>query len=223
MILLTGGSGLLGQELQKYINCYNPTHEAMDITKRQNVASDFDMIVHCAAYTDIVKAEEDRESCYAVNVRGTKHMAQLGLPIVYISTEYIFGGGRGNYKTSDPPDPINYYALTKLLGEDMCSYAPASLIIRCVFKPIPFEHTKACTDQWTSGDYVDKIAVIIAGIINGWSKKGHHVLHVGTGRKSIYELARQTRPDVEPCLRSDIKSVKLPMDTSLELNWRGNW
>lgn len=219
MILLTGGSGLLGTELQKHIECYAPSHSEFDIIDAVELPSDVDLIVHCAAYTDVVKAEDERDKCYATNVIGTRNMARLELPIVYISTEYVFGGGKGNYAPWDTPDPVNFYSLTKLLGEGMCAFAPASLIIRCVFKPRPFEHPRACTDQWTSGDYVDVIAPMIADQINEWDGKDHHVIHIGTGRKSIYDLAKQTSPYVKPCLRSDIKSVKLPMDTSLAQEW----
>lgn len=223
MILLTGGSGLLGTELQKHIECYAPSHDEFDILDAVDLPADIDMIVHCAAYTDVAKSEEERSECYATNVIGTKYLAMLGVPIVYISTEYVFGGGKGNYTPYDPPDPVNFYALTKLLGEGMCAYAPASLVIRCVFKPRPFEHPRACTDQFTSGNYVDVIAPLIAKAILSWNRDSDTILHIGTGRKSIFDLAKQTRPDVKPCLRSDIRSVKLPMDTSLAQEWKGTW
>lgn len=226
MIMLTGGSGLLGQELQKHIECVAPSHEEFDILNPPKPPKDTHLIVHCAAYTDVVKAEEDRNDCYDVNCAGTRLVARLGLPIVYISTEYVFGGGKGNYSTYDTPDPQNFYALTKLIGEGFCMRAPASLVIRTLFKPRPFEHARACTDQWTSGDYVDVIAPLIADKIRGFegTNQGHFVCHVGTERKSTYELAKRSRPDVEPCLRSDIKSIKLPMDTSLNTTlWEKTW
>jgi len=228
-ILLTGGSGLLGTELQKHIECYAPSHDEFDIDREfdidtiRDLGVNVDLIVHCAAYTDVVKAEEERNKCYRTNVLGTKYVAMIGVPMVYISTEYVFGGGKGNYMPNDPPDPINFYALTKLLGEGMCSYAPSTLIIRTLFKPRPFEHPHACTDQWTSGDYIDVISSMIVDAIKEWDRISNEIIHIGTGRKSTYELAKQSRPDVKPCLRSDIKSVKLPMDTSLAQEWREFW
>ena len=230
MILLTGGSGLLGQELQKHIECYAPSHEEFDITLPLLTvpynAPEISMIVHCAAYTDVAKAEEERDLCYSINVAGTKKLAALGVPIVYISTEYVFGGGLGSYSELSTPDPQNFYALTKLMGEGMCMRAPSSLVIRCLFKPRPFKHEYACTDQFTSGDYVDVMAPLIAKAILTQEKSGigHTVVHIGTGRKSTYDLAKQSNPNVKPCLRSDIKSVKLPMDTSLDTTqWEKFW
>jgi len=238
MIMLTGGAGLLGQELQKHIECVAPNREEFDIAGKipYYLSDDVHMIVHCAAYTDVVKAEEDRNACWLTNVNGTKHVSRLGVPVVYISTEYVFSGGVGNYSEKDIPNPQNFYALTKLCGELALGNAPTSLTIRCLFKPRPFEHEYACTDQWTSGDYVDVIAPLIAKAILLYEKDvirhsfrcvadlGHDIVHIGTGRKSTYDLAKQSNPDVKPCLRSDIKSVKLPMDTSLDTTqWETKW
>ena len=70
MILLTGGSGLLGTELQKYLDCDIPTKEELDITKEIRWPTNYSLIVHCAAYTDVVKAEKEPDKCYDVNFFG---------------------------------------------------------------------------------------------------------------------------------------------------------
>jgi dTDP-4-dehydrorhamnose reductase len=224
MILLIGGSGLLGQELQKRIECYAPSHEEFDITSSfLQLPAHVTEIIHCAAYTDVAKAEIDREACWNTNVLGTQRLAAFDIPIVYISTEYVFEGGKGNYSEKDIPYPQNFYAYTKAMGEAMVRMAYESLVIRTLFKPRPYKHPVAPTDQYTTGDYVDVIAPMIVKAIEFWRSYGGRsdTIHIGTERKSTFELAKRSRPDVKPCLLSDIKTVRLPRDTSLDTTkWR---
>lgn len=222
MILLTGGSGLLGRHLVPLLPCIAPSHAEFDILNPWKPGPKISMIVHAAAYTDVAKAETDRDACQRVNAEGTAKLAALGLPLVYISTEYVFDGARGNYAEDDIPGPCNWYARTKLFGEAEARKAPRSLVIRCLFKPRPFEHPRACVDQWTSGDYVDVIAPQIAQAVEMFRQgrfKRHDTIHIGTGRKTTYDLARASR-DVAPCLRAHVP-VTLPKDTSLDLTkWK---
>jgi len=221
MILLTGGSGLLGRHLAPLLpDCIAPSHEEFDIEQPPPVVG-VDAIVHCAAYTDVAAAEkEGQEMCWRLNALGTVNVANLDLPLVYISTEYVFDGARGDYCEEDAPNPVNLYARTKLIGEQACGRAPRHLVIRTLFKPRPFEHPRALTDQWTSGDYVDVIAPLIARAVElfMWERVSG-VLHIGTGKKSIFDLAKQSR-EVEPLERKDV-CVTLPRDTSLNCaKWR---
>ena len=148
MILLTGGSGLLGRELRKHLKCYAPSSAEFDILRPPDVPHGVSMIVHAAAYTDVARAEVEREEAYGLNVIGTLNMALSGLPLVYISTEYVFDGLRGGYDEYDEPSPVNVYARTKYLGERMARRAVRWLVIRTLFKPRPFEHPRAVTDQY---------------------------------------------------------------------------
>jgi len=220
MILLTGGSGLLGSELQKSLCFYAPTREVLDFVKddlsvngafRNQLFEGVDLIVHAGAFTDVCGAETQKELCYQTNVIGTRNLASLGIPMLYISTEYVFDGEKGNYEENDYPNPQNFYSLTKTLGEAEASKGN-SVVVRCLFKPNPFEHPIACTDQWTSGDTIEIIGKEIVHAIRIFNKLPP-IIHIGTGRKSTFELAQKTR-DVKPCLRSDL-SVRLPRDTSL--------
>ena len=214
MILLTGGSGRLGTELQKLMRFQSvPNRDQLNITQPiQIVPSGLKLIVHAAAFTDVVGAESHRELCYATNVLGTRNLASLGIPMLYISTEYVFDGEKGNYAETDYPNPQNFYSLTKLLGEYEARRTK-SVVIRCLFKPRPFQHEFACIDQFTSGGYVDEIAKEIALAVKHFSELPP-LVHIGFGKKSTYDLAIKTQ-DVKPCSIYDIKGVKLPADTSL--------
>ena len=200
-ILLTGGSGLLGRELQKYLPCEAPSHKDLDITKPETITKyNPDIVVHCAGYTDVARAEEEKRECFGINVTGTYNMANLfrGQYFVYISSEYAVR-------------PVNYYSYTKQWGEQIVrTYCPNHLIIRTLFKKNPYPYEYAFFDQYSGGDYVDIIAPIIAKCILG-NEKG--TIFVGTGRKSMFQLARRTVPDIKAISVHDIKNVRLPEDT----------
>lgn len=144
--LITGASGQLGydiiNELKKRneFDYYAPDMDEMDITNsnqvRQLIKSyNPDVIFHCAAYTAVDKAEENKEMCYDVNVNGTKNIVEAAkecnAKVVYISTDYVFDGTKeGLYLPNDKTNPVNYYGYTKLCGEQEASKLDNSLIVR---------------------------------------------------------------------------------------------
>ena len=77
-----------------------------------------ELVLHTAAWTDVDGAERDPQEAAAVNVGGTRHAAELGVPLVYYSTDYVFDGAKGTpYVESDAPNPLSAYGRTKLHGE----------------------------------------------------------------------------------------------------------
>ena len=77
-----------------------------------------DLVLHAAAWTDVDGAEEDPQEAAAVNVGGTANVAELGAPLVYYSTDYVFDGSkREPYVESDSPNPRSAYGRSKLHGE----------------------------------------------------------------------------------------------------------
>ncbi len=98
-----------------------------DLTKEEEVTSYIekvnpDAIIHCAAYTAVDQAEDDKENCWNVNVKGTTYIAQaakkIGAKFMYISTDYVFDGqGEQPFEVTDETTPTGYYGQTKLAGE----------------------------------------------------------------------------------------------------------
>jgi dTDP-4-dehydrorhamnose reductase len=198
--LITGGSGRLGTELKKWWpDAHYPTHEQLDITEPIRKKK-YDLIVHCAGYTNVTMSKQESKLCYDINVNGTKNLlkAYKNTPFVYISTEYAV-------------NPTTYYSETKQLAEREVVKHPNHLIIRTLFKPRPYPFDRAFYDQYTMGDYVDVIAELIVDEIIKWDRKSR-LVYIGTGRKSIYDLAKQTRPDVKRESVDVISWVKLPKD-----------
>ena len=132
-VLVTGAKGQLGSDVMKELSARGLTGigvdiEEMDITDAAQVLAVMkeagpDAVIHCAAYTAVDKAEDEVDLCRAINAQGTKHVAeacrQLSVPMMYISTDYVFDGeGDEPWQPDDPNrDPVNVYGQTKLEGE----------------------------------------------------------------------------------------------------------
>ncbi|WP_018466076.1 SDR family oxidoreductase [Calidithermus timidus] len=225
-ILMTGGSGRLGTALRALMpEIVAPPRGELDVTDPESVRRALErhqpkVLLHAAAYTDVARAEQERERCWAVNVGGTRNVVRAlqgtGVFLVHISTDYVFWGDRGNYREDDPVGPVrNYYALSKLVAEEVVRVLPQHLIIRTSFRPSPWPYPTAFTDLYTSQDYVEVIAPEIALALRGLERIPYATLHIATERKSVYELAVRTRPEVQPGLRAQ-SPVALPQDISLD-------
>lgn len=224
-LLLTGGSGRLGTELRALLpDVAAPTSREFDLTDPHSVEAALanyrpSAVVHAAAYTDVKGAETDRARCWAVNVGGTRNLVRaLGnTPLVHISTDYVFYGDRGGYLEDDPVGPVrNYYALSKLVAEEVARSAERHLVIRTSFRPREWPYPTAFEDVYTSQDYVDVIAPDIALAVTHLNDISFSTLHIATERKSVYSLARQRRPDVQPGSKA-AAGVALPDDISLNV------
>jgi dTDP-4-dehydrorhamnose reductase len=94
------------------------THAEWDVTMPPPELAPPELVLHAAAWTDVDGAEADPQGAAAVNVGGTRHVAELGAPLVYYSTDYVFDGRKVEpYVESDAPNPISAYGRSKLFGE----------------------------------------------------------------------------------------------------------
>lgn len=136
-ILVTGSKGMLGQDLCPILedNGYDVVEtdvQTLDITNPEMVDEVFeaekpDFVIHCAAYTNVDKAEEDLKTARLINATGTENIAKAcckyDAAMVYISTDYVFDGGVNEKRTipytpQDKTSPLNNYGLTKWEGEE---------------------------------------------------------------------------------------------------------
>jgi dTDP-4-dehydrorhamnose reductase len=234
-VLLTGGSGRLGTELRAELPALGvevaaPSRAELDITRSETISKALeryepDVVVHAAAYTDVSGAETEREACWESNVEGTSNvvraLAGRQAKFIHISTDYVFWGDAGGYTEEDAPGLVrNYYALSKLVAENVAQVRPDTLVIRTSFRPREWPYPVAFEDVYTSQDYVDIIAPEVALAVCYASSIPYKTLHIATERKSVYELARRRKPDVQPGSRRQSK-VNLPEDISLDTRlWR---
>jgi dTDP-4-dehydrorhamnose reductase len=131
-ILVTGAKGMLGTDLVRILEehshkVFATDIEELDITQFESLkkmASDIspNVIINCAAYTDVDKAEEEPDKAFLINGIDVRNLAlvckDLDIDLCHISTDYVFDGTKERpYTPSDLPNPINAYGYSKLAGE----------------------------------------------------------------------------------------------------------
>lgn len=132
-ILVTGIRGQLGYDVMKVlkargIEAVGVNSADMDVTDAKKVREVIcslrpDAVIHCGAWTAVDLAEDEEAACRAVNVAGTRHVAEacaaIGAKLMYFSTDYVFNGeGETPWRPEDPTDPIGAYGLSKRDGEN---------------------------------------------------------------------------------------------------------
>lgn len=165
------------------------------------------MILHAAAYTDTLKPDNDPKEaykCFRVNVLGTRNLVQQATcPIIYVSTESAV-------------HPYNFYILTKMQGEhEVQQHKHGYRILRTSFRDDPFEYPKAPTDMYTIAATVPVIANLIDQTVG--TSMDNDITYVGTATRTVYELAKETRPDVIGLPRAEIFSRLPSMEELLDV------
>jgi len=151
-ILVIGGSGLLGQQVVHFLkendlDVYSTYHSKpidnkkkllLDITKKvetEDLIKEIkpEAIVLTAAFTNVDKCEKLKDIVFSVNVNGTSNVASaaeaVSAKMVYVSTDYVFNGEKGQYEETDNTEPVNYYGLSKLKGEEQVQNICSDYII----------------------------------------------------------------------------------------------
>jgi len=265
-LLVTGASGLLGTRIcqlaakQNY-EVYSAHSEhipqfgtpiKLDITDGTALKRLFDktkpnVVVHSAALTDVDKCEKEKDLAWKINVESTSNIAQLchkhNCFLVYVSTDYVFNGEKGNYKETEQTAPINNYGLTKLKGEEEIKQSRAEYCIArtsVIYGSIPAagkvnfalwlienlrkkEETKTVTDLWNSPTLNTNLAEMILETIEKRITGTFHL--AGTTRLSRYEFAQKIAEtfDLDENLLRPTSSEKMPWiakrprDTSLNV------
>jgi dTDP-4-dehydrorhamnose reductase len=199
----------------------------MDITDVHAVERTLDrrgprIVIHAAALRGSRECEADPEKCLAVNVGGTYHVVRAcgarGIRVVYVSTDYVFDGNRGQYAEDDPVAPVNHYARSKLAGELITRMLDDGLVIRTAFyRAGTWKFRTAFVDQFSSQQSVD---VVAGEILLAAASPLTGVVHIGGLRRSTYEIARESDPAVQPARMADA-GIRLPGDVSLDSRrWR---
>ena len=235
-VLITGANGLLGQELVRQLGSFvhydvlatarddeprfsggSCGYIALDITDGSSLSAIFqdfspDVVINCAAMTEVDRCESDRDACWRVNTEAVDNLARLcqagGSRIVQISTDFIFDGLVGLYREDDRPNPLSYYGRSKLAGENAARGAGidqwaiartvlvygagrdlprTNFVLWVINKLTAGERIKIVTDQWRSPTYAPDLAHGVERIIRF---RKHGVFHL-SGRElfSIYDMA----------------------------------
>jgi dTDP-4-dehydrorhamnose reductase len=149
-ILVTGSSGMLGTAVSEWLSAdydiagldkrAGRSAEQVDITARDNTVKSIagrkpDLVIHAAAWTDVDGCEKEPDKAQKINIKGTENVtvaaSKLGIPLIYISTDFVFDGRKKTpYTEDDTPNPLNVYARSKLEGEKRVEKLNKYLILR---------------------------------------------------------------------------------------------
>lgn len=208
-ILITGANGQLGNEM-RVLSAQHTQHTyfftdiaELDITSREAVAqfvtdNVIDIIVNCAAYTNVDKAETDEDIAHKINALAVENLGLSGARVIHISTDYVFSGEACvPYAETDPVAPRTAYGRTKREGEVLVqAVCPESIIIRTAWLYSTFGNNFVKTmlrlgqereslgvvfDQIGSPTYAADLAVAIFAAINApvWQAGVYHFTNEG--------------------------------------------
>lgn len=266
-ILITGASGLLGSKMAekaasvgyKVYSGYfmhKPNYGfpiRFDIRNRTAVEKAFkiaspEIVVHTVALTDVDKCEMDKELAWNINVEGTRNLVDLckqrGVFLIYISTDYVFKGDKGMYKETDEPEPINYYGLTKLKGEEevidklneFCIARPSviygikplsgksNFALWVIEKLRKNESINVVMDQWVSPTLNTNLADMLLEVLERRLTGIYHL--AGATRMNRYEFAKLIAEEfnlnhelIRPIAMCELKwKASRPKDSSLDVS-----
>ena len=222
-ILVTGANGLLGKTIRRLMpeSVYTDidTLNILDYQALEKfvINTKIRAVFHIAAFTSPPLIDKDPIKALDVNIVGTANIVKLcskhGLRVIYVCTDYVFKGDKGNYTEDDPVFPVNKYAWSKLGGECAVRMYDDSLIMRTTFGPDVFPYEKAFVDQWTSRESVSVIAKKMVKLIKSGATG---VVHVGGQRRTVYDYAKSLDPskNIKELKTTEI-NFKVPKDTSL--------
>ena len=231
MYLVTGANGQLGSELKQILGDKAQYADVadLDITNTDAVieffaGKSFEAIINCAAYTAVDKAESDADIARKVNVDGPCNLAKTGVPIVHISTDYVFDGkAYMPYAEADKTNPQSVYGVTKLESEKaVMENASSCVIIRTAWLYSAFgnnfvktmrklgaerESLNVIFDQIGTPTYARDLAQVIADILPQMYGRKEIYHFSNEGVCSWYDFA------LEIMVLSGLKCNVLPIET----------
>ena len=241
-ILITGANGQLGSEMRRLgevsPNTYIYTDVAeLDITNGDAVdafvkENAVDIIVNCAAYTNVDKAESDEATAELINATAVENLAKaikaVNGTLFHISTDYVFGNEGNTPRTEDMPlNPLGVYGRTKLRGEQaVAAVGCKAIIIRTAWLYSEFgnnflktmlrltaerEQLNVVFDQVGTPTYAWDLATAIVSIIKNPVVGVYHYSNEGVCSwydftKMIAEYSGQTTCDIQPCHTNEFPS-----------------
>lgn len=256
-ILVTGAKGLLGTDLVPLLQADGhevlaTDIEELDITETDRVMAFVaqtkpDIVINCAAYTQVDKAEEEKEKAFAVNWLGVQNLALAcsgqNIGIIHFSTDYVFDGEKeGPYTPFDFPQPLNTYGWSKWLGEEclrrICSRfflirtswlygrGGVNFVDTILGKARAQSEIKVVCDQRGSPTWSVNLARFVAHLI-GQEKYGlYHVTDKTEGGISWFDLAQEIinlaglSTKIIPITSEEFpRLARRPKNSVLDLSW----
>jgi dTDP-4-dehydrorhamnose reductase len=134
-LVVVGAGGMLGQDVVRSASAMGYARAQLDVTDRDAVRAIVgpeDVVINCAAWTNVDGAEEHEDEALRINRDGARNVAEAAGAVLYVSSDYVFDGSKGEpYLESDPVNPQSAYGRTKLAGEQATAEGnPRHFIVR---------------------------------------------------------------------------------------------
>ena len=222
-IVVTGGSGRFGNCLKSVKTKHSiffPQKKIFNILKLNTLKkylekTKADTVIHLAGLSRPMSIhEKDIKKSIELNIIGTANVtkvcSELGVKLIYFSTNYVYPGIKGNYSESDHLLPVNNYAWSKLGGECSVQLYKNSLIVRVCMTEKPFLHKGAFANVKSSFMYHEDVAKILFKILD---KKG--IINVGGKPQFIYDFAQKDNKNVRKAFLKKNANIGMPFNSSL--------
>ena len=203
-ILITGGDGRFASELRKVKTKFKLIFcgkKELDICSQNSINKNFskykpNYVLHLACLSRPMKIHEKNIlKSINLNIIGTGNIVnecfKKKIKLIYISTNYLYPGIKGNYKETDALLPWNNYGWSKLGGESAVQMYKNSLIVRCALTEYPFKHKKAFSDVKSNFIYHKDFIPILLKIID---KRG--TINVGGKSQTIFNFVRKEKKNI---------------------------
>ena len=224
-IVVLGGTGLLGKELERLdsqLECYGHVLDITDTTILYKKLDEIkpDVILHAAAVTNADEVNTFPGRVIMTNIIGTANVATWCIKnncrLVYISTDYVYNGYDTNkiygHKETDVVSPYNSYASSKYAGECAVQFVINSCIIRTSFGASKFPYEGAYKDVFVSKGYVDEIAPKILKVAKSFYTG---IINIGSITTSVYSYAFKRNPLVKAYNHPGGRKLNFTLDTSV--------
>jgi dTDP-4-dehydrorhamnose reductase len=259
-ILITGSTGMLGKDIYTLLksegydvfgisrNMGQFSDYLIDLTNEKQLLNFLDMskpqiIIHCAANTDVNDCELNKENAFLLNVKSTEILSSFSNDVrfIYVSTDSVFDGQKGNFKEVDQTNPLNYYAYTKLEAEKaVINNNKNSVILRTNIYGYHINRGKSLfewafnnlkhnqiingfQDVYFNPLYTKQLSKVIKALVD--NKKINGIFHVGCKEKiSKYDFIKkvaekftfETSMITAKSIDEFSSETKRPKDTTLE-------
>ncbi|HEB60477.1 MAG TPA: SDR family oxidoreductase [Phycisphaeraceae bacterium] len=273
-VLVTGGSGLVGwwvalrlqQEGREIFASYHHHPERLDpipedkrlfldLKDPRSIENTFhkvqpDILIHAAAMPDLMPAENDPQSAFRINVSASQEFAGLctrhNTRMFFFSTDQVFDGEKGNYRETDPVNPVHVYGKTKAEAERLLLASEADVtvlrlalaygkspsgsrsgsekIIRALQRK---ERIRLFTDEFRTPIYIEDAAAAVAEMVTAPAGSLPRLMHLAGPTKvsryefgmAVAEAAGEDSSLIDPALQKDVSlPIRRPRDLSMDIS-----
>ena len=234
-ILITGGAGRFAQHIKNLCEgdenykLLLPTKQDMDFRELENCEkyfeeykNDFDYVIHSGGLSSpMVRHKNNPTLSIQTNIIGTSNIAIVcetyKKKLIYISTNYVYPGIKGNHTEESELKPFNNYGWSKLGGECAVMHYDNVLILRACMNAVPFPHKRAFIDVISSHMYADEAAEVTLKLLDEIG-----VINVGGLAQTVYDFVIEHEPSVGKISVNEITDVEVNTNSSMNIDKMNN-